>query len=669
MTLSLQVRPLLAASALALCPLACASASAQVVDPSLRWSFATLSTSAAGNILSSPSVADDGTVYIGIEVGSSTSLLQSGRLFAIRPDGTQKWVFSAPDWIDSSPAIAADGTVVFGCWDGRLYALAPDGTLKWSVALGSFISASPALGPDGTAYVGTGDGDLVAVRPDGSIAWTYMAGDWIDASPAIAADGTLYFGSWDRSLYAVRPDGTGLWRYPTGGAILGAPAIAADGTIVFGSRDLNLHALAPDGTLRWTAGLGDTIEASPAIAPDGTIVAVTTGGRVFSLAPDGTERWRYPRAGTAPLDPLYSSPALRADGSIVFGSSGNALLVLNADGTLRSKATLGDWADSSALVAHDGSLYIGCSDKKLYAFVGAHAPLLSGWPQHRRDPQRNAWQPLGAASGTTGRLANLSVRTRAGTGDDTLIVGFVVEGAESKPFLVRGIGPALANFGVEGALADPRIVVYRSGDTIAGNDNWGSAPNLAALKTAAAAVSAFALPEGSRDAALLQAFPGGGYTVQVAGADGGTGIALMEVYDAGGTGGTRLVNVSARSAVGTGADLLIAGFVVSGGTRSLLVRAAGPALADFGVEATLADPLLRLFRGTRAIAENDDWSATSQAAAIEARAREIFAFPLANGSRDAALLVTLPPGNYSVQVSGAGAVRTGVGLVELYELR
>src|SRR5438034_10314420 len=91
-------------------------------DGSQRWAFTTLSSSTAGTIVSSPAAGPDGTIYIGVEVGSSTSTDPSGRVFAINPSGSQKWMFTAPEWVESTPAVAADGTVYFGCWNGVLYA-------------------------------------------------------------------------------------------------------------------------------------------------------------------------------------------------------------------------------------------------------------------------------------------------------------------------------------------------------------------------------------------------------------------------------------------------------------------------------------------------------------------------------------------------------------------
>ncbi len=637
-------------------------------EGSRKWAFATLSTATAGNIVGSPALAPDGTVYIGVEVGASTSPTQSGQLFAINPNGTLKWSLPMPDWVDATPAIGSDGTLYFGGWDGKFQAIAPDRTVKWTFSAGGFIASSAAIGADGTVYFGAGNGNLYALTPGGALKWFFPTGDWIDSSPAIGPDGTIFFGSWDKNIYALRPDGTLRWKQATLGNVASSPAIASDGTVYVGSRDLFLYAFAVDGTPRWRTGLGDAIEASPVIGIDGTVYVVTTGARLYALNPDGSERWRYPAATAAPLAPIYSTPAVRADGSIILSTSNNALIVLRPEGTELWRAAMDDWSDSSPVVAPDGTIYVGCSDKKLYAFTGSRAPAMAEWPQFRRDSQRRGFQPVGTAAGTTGRLGNLSVRTSAGTGGNTLIAGFVVSGTGNRGLLVRGVGPTLASFGVAGALANPAVALFGGAAQLAANDDWGLAANSAQIAATAVTVGAFALPAGSLDAAVLRDFTGGGYTAQVSGSGGGTGVALMEAYDTGGSAGARLANLSARSAVGTGGDILIAGFVVTSSTRAVLVRGVGPTLAVFGVEGALVDPRLQVYdSANRLVAENDNWSGSANSAIIAATARSVGAFALADGGRDASLLLTLPPGAYTAQVSGVGAT-IGVGLVEVYEV-
>ena len=285
----------------------------------------------------------------------------------------------------------------------------------------------------------------------------------------------------------------------------------------------------------------------------------------------------------------------------------------------------------------------------------------------------------GGGTGGTGSagayLSNLSIRSNAGSGAQTLIVGVTVGGtgtSGTKNVLIRGIGPTLGAFGVTGVLADPKLEIFSSLSpvAIASNDNWDATATPVATQ---AAVGAFALTAGSRDAALVGAgVPAGGYSVQLTGVGGATGVALAELYDltpaASFTATTpRLTNISARTQVGTGGDLLITGFNVSGtGTRRLLIRAVGPTLAAFGVTGTLVDPKLEVFSGdTKAIiASNDNWDATATPAATQTGAG---AFGLTPNSKDAVLIVNLAPGSYTAQVSGVNNT-TGVALVEIYEL-
>jgi hypothetical protein len=266
-----------------------------------------------------------------------------------------------------------------------------------------------------------------------------------------------------------------------------------------------------------------------------------------------------------------------------------------------------------------------------------------------------------------GRLVNLSIRSQSGAGADVLIVGFGLGGAGTagaKPLLVRGVGPALGAFGLQGVLADPELNLFQGSTPSGQNDDWD-----AATTAAFSAVGAFPFPAGSRDAAFYNAaFAPNSYSAQIAGKNGGTGIALAEIYDAtplaAFTATTpRLTNISARTQVGTGPNVLIAGFVVAGQIPvRVLIRAVGPSLSSFGLTGVLADPKLEVFRGDSRLAENDNWDAS-----VGATFATVGAFSFPAGSRDAALVVSLTPGNYSAQVSGV-ANTSGLALIEVYEL-
>ena len=231
---------------------------------------------------------------------------------------------------------------------------------------------------------------------------------------------------------------------------------------------------------------------------------------------------------------------------------------------------------------------------------------------------------------------------------------------------MRAAGPSLAVFGVAGPLPDPRLEFFKGSNPIGENDNWGGGATTAAVF---AQVGAFALASGtSRDAALYTpALTAGNHSIQISGVAGATGAVIAEIYDA--TPGSafttttpRLINVSVLKHIGPG---LTAGFVIGGGSKTVLIRAVGPGLAQFGVGDVLTDPQLELYDGAAlSIGSNDNWGGTPT---LESTFAQVGAFPLTGASRDAALLVLLPPGSYSALVRGVGGT-TGVALVEVYEV-
>ena len=129
-------------------------------------------------------------------------------------------------------------------------------------------------------------------------------------------------------------------------------------------------------------------------------------------------------------------------------------------------------------------------------------------------------------------LVNLSTRAQVGTGGNILIGGFKIFGTQAATVLVRGVGPALANLGVSGSLAQPVLTVLDSNQNPVGsNSGWENPPNNPAqIMSVSASVGAFALPANSADCALILNLPPGSYTAEVTGANGATGIALVEVY-------------------------------------------------------------------------------------------------------------------------------------------
>jgi len=290
-----------------------------------------------------------------------------------------------------------------------------------------------------------------------------------------------------------------------------------------------------------------------------------------------------------------------------------------------------------------------------------------------------ATNSLGTSTNTIGtltvtasaRLLNLSAQGPASSGANVLSAGFFLTGG-SKAILVRGIGPALAAFSVPGPLADPQLTLTTAaGATVAAsNAGWSFDPGTAAtLAQVFSQVGAFSLASGSQDQAIYQAsLPvGSGYTGIVSGANGTGGQAMVEIYDAdSGTPAPRLINLSARANVGTGTSVLTGGFIISGTTsESVLLRGIGPTLASFGITGFLAKPVLTLYNSAgTVIATNSAWGGS---AALSAVFTAVNAFALPAASSDDAVVTTLAPGSYTVQVKGANST-TGVALVEIYEI-
>ena len=242
-------------------------------------------------------------------------------------------------------------------------------------------------------------------------------------------------------------------------------------------------------------------------------------------------------------------------------------------------------------------------------------------------------------------LSNISTRGFVGTGNNMLIGGLIISGGGSKQVILRALGPTLGQppFNVPGALANPILELHDStGALITTNDDWGSAPNAAAISA-----SGYAPPNG-KESAILTSLTPGNYTAIVKGGNNTTGIALVEGYDLdGSTTASTFGNISTRGFVQTGANVMIAGVIVKGpDSEDVIIRGLGPTLSQFGVTNVLADPTLEL-RDTNGnlISSNDNWKDTQQT--------QIQATGLAPPNvKESAIDATLSPANYTAILRG-----------------
>jgi phospholipase/lecithinase/hemolysin len=268
---------------------------------------------------------------------------------------------------------------------------------------------------------------------------------------------------------------------------------------------------------------------------------------------------------------------------------------------------------------------------------------------------KGANKTLTTAPPVPGKALNLSTRASVAAGENVAIVGFIVTGDVSKNVVLRGLGPSLANRGVNGPLADPTLELRdAAGNVVASNDNWKDTQMAEIAATGIA-------PKSDLESAIVKTLAPGKYTAALAGKGGAAGVGLVEVYDNDNTAST-LANLSTRGFVGTGENAMIGGLIIGSGDSPLVVvRALGPSLSSAGVANPLLDPTIELHDSNGAlIASNDNWRDGQPQAA---RATTL------NPTEDseAVIAAILAPGNYTAVVQGAGGT-TGIGLVEAYRI-
>jgi predicted outer membrane repeat protein len=252
-------------------------------------------------------------------------------------------------------------------------------------------------------------------------------------------------------------------------------------------------------------------------------------------------------------------------------------------------------------------------------------------------------------------LGNISTRLRVETGDNALIGGFIITGAQPKKVIIRAIGPSLASF-FSGTLADPVLELRdSSGGLIRSNDNWRSDQEAEIVATGIP-------PSSDLESAIVATLPANSsaYTAIVRGANDGTGIAVVEAYDLDRTVDSKLANISTRGFVQTGDNVLIGGLIVQGqDPLRVIVRAIGPSLPLPGA---LGDPTLELHDVNGAlIASNDNWRSDQEAEIIATT------IPPTN-DLESAIVRPLVAGSYTAIVRGVNGT-TGIALVEVYALQ
>ena len=562
-----------------------------------------------------------------------------------------------------SMALLANGTV--STWGSINYT--PAGlTGVLAIAAGASASYAMALRSDSTVVVWS-SGGVLANGPPG-----------LGEVVGIASGGS--------ALLALRADGTVVqWYYGDTTPVV-VPSTLTNVVAISYGGDHGL-ALKADGTVAGWSGNTSTTSSYLTVPSGLTGVTAVVAGYAISYArkSDGTiVTW-----GSGSY--YSSSPGILASGA---ASLAPALMLSAGYGhTLGLRDPSGDTAPVIAAQSPSQSVTVGQPLTLSVNATGVPVPIYqwyrNGFPLSGSTSATLAFTSTSASSAGTytvtvsnglGSVTSgdivvvvnptlaerglLTGSTHATAGAFALTGTFTIEGTVSKLMLIRGVGPALATFGVTDVLADPQLTITSAtGALVTTNDNWAVASNVSQVFATSAQVGAFALPAGGKDAAVLRSFAPGTYHVRLTGAAGTGGVALLEIYDAEST--PRTVYLAATAFAGSGNNAFIHGFNLSGAPagRSYLIRALGPTLNTPGA---LADPRLAVFNadGTP-LAANDDWSGDSALAALAA---SVGAMPIPNASKDAALNFTPPAGGtFTLKVSGPGSA-SGLVLVEIFEV-
>ena len=357
----------------------------------------------------SPAVGDNGDVYV-----SSNAL----HLFAYSPSGEQKWMFDlskdgGAGNQGSSPMVGADGTIYMGASttdkniSSSLYAIHPDGTQKWRYELGigtNIPYISPALSRDGNILIGNRGTDGSVHMVDRSSGRQF----WRRKSPNGGANGGISVGQ-NGVIYSALSGANGFARTTQDGVNLSPnlgkgntaaavyPAIDAQGNVYVAFSEGVVAAYDNQGNELWrypaSGTMGKIDQGGPAIGADGTIYVGTKNpnAQVVALTKGGAKKWSY-----SSVAEIGTTPAIDSDGNIHICDDGGNYIILNADGTEKYKRQLGSKIWSSPVIADYGIVYVTYEDNgacKLIAIdCGIEGPANSPWAQRGQNAKRNALQ-------------------------------------------------------------------------------------------------------------------------------------------------------------------------------------------------------------------------------------------------------------------------------------
>ena len=241
-----------------------------------------------------------------------------------------------------------------------------------------------------------------------------------------------------------------------------------------------------------------------------------------------------------------------------------------------------------------------------------------------------------------------------------MIAGYIITGVTNKAVILRGMGPSLGAFGINGVLLDPVLELHApNGSLITRNDNWKDSQRSQIEGTVFQ-------PGDDRESVILSTLVPAAYTAILSGNNNTSGVGLIEVYDGNQGSDSQLDQISTRGFVQAGNNVMIGGFILGGSQANARIglRGLGPSLSQFGLNNVLADPTLELRDANGAtLVANDNWTDDPASAAL------LTANGLAPSNlKESGIFTSLPPGQFTAILAGKNG-GAGIGLVEIYNLK
>jgi outer membrane protein assembly factor BamB len=218
-------------------------------------------------------------------------------LWAIQPDGVVEWRFEARSKIFTTPTVDDDGTVYVGSLDDHVYAVSPEGRMRWSYRTGADNESSIVLGDDGSLYFGSDDKHVYALDRDGKLRWSAETRGYVRGPIGLGIDGTVLAGTFGPTpaLLGLSPkDGQVRFRFDvtkvdsTEIGVAAGPLVDRDGHIYFGAHDDYVYSLTGRGELRWLFRTEGDVDSPPVLGADGRLY-VGSDDRSLRAIEDDTE--------------------------------------------------------------------------------------------------------------------------------------------------------------------------------------------------------------------------------------------------------------------------------------------------------------------------------------------------------------------------------------------